>query len=225
MSSRPGFPTVWLLAPAWGLLVAVPIALRARRATRRTRARHLAASRATKVRAPGRVITRLPVPIRLRLERVRTHRTRRRQADELDRELPLILDLLQVAVSAGATPYRALELAVQWGPPTGGRALGLALHATRVGSSLSDALETTASDAPTLAPVTDVLVASDRLGAPAGPALTRLAHEVRADLRRRAEARARTLPVKLLFPLVFLVLPAFGLLTIVPALLTALSHT
>lgn len=225
MSNRPGFPTVWLLAPAWGLLVAVPIALRARRATRRTRARHLAASRATKVRAPGRVITRLPVPIRLRLERVRTHRTRRRQADELDRELPLILDLLQVAVSAGATPYRALELAVQWGPPTGGRALGLALGATRVGSSLSDALEKTAFDAPTLAPVTDVLVASDRLGAPAGPALTRLAHEVRADLRRRAEARARTLPVKLLFPLVFLVLPAFGLLTIVPALLTALSHT
>jgi pilus assembly protein TadC len=134
----------------------------------------------------------------------------------------LILDLLQVR-SAPAT-YRALELAVQWGPPTGGRALGLALGATGRGS-LSDALETTASDAPTLAPVTEVLVASDRLGAPAGPALTRLAHEVRADLRRRAEARARTLPVKLLFPLVFLVLPAFGLLTVVPALLTALSHT
>ena len=70
--------------------------------------------------------------------------------------------------------------------------------------------------------MTDVLLASDRLGAPAGPALTRLAHDVRTDLRRRAEARARTLPVKLLFPLVFLVLPAFGLLTVVPALLTAL---
>jgi tight adherence protein C len=70
-----------------------------------------------------------------------------------------------------------------------------------------------------------VLLASDRLGAPAGPALTRLAHDVRTDLRRRAEARARTLPVKLLFPLVFLVLPAFGLLTVVPALLSALSHT
>ena len=79
-------------------------------------------------------------------------------------------------------------------------------------------------EVPSLRPVTDVLLASDRLGAPAGPALTRLAHDVRADLRRRAEARARTLPVKLLFPLVFLVLPAFGLLTVVPALLTALAH-
>ena len=73
--------------------------------------------------------------------------------------------------------------------------------------------------------MTDVLLASDRLGAPAGPASTRLAHDVRADLRRRAEARARTLPVKLLFPLVFLVLPAFGLLTVVPALLSSLART
>jgi pilus assembly protein TadC len=86
-------------------------------------------------------------------------------------------------------------------------------------------LDALAGAVPSLTPLTDVLVASERLGAPAGPALTRLAHDVRADLRRQSEARARTLPVKLLFPLVFLVLPAFGLLTVVPALLTALSRT
>jgi tight adherence protein C len=137
----------------------------------------------------------------------------------------LVLDLLQVAVSAGCTPYRALELTVRWGPPAAGNAFATALDATRVGRSLRDALDALAADTPTLIPVTDVLLASDRLGAPAGPALTRLAHDVRADLRRRAEARARTLPVKLLFPLVFLVLPAFGLLTVVPALLSALART
>jgi hypothetical protein len=223
VSGMPGFPIVWLLAPAWGLLAAIPLVLRARRSTRRTRARDLAV--VVKTRSPGRVLARIPAPVRSLLAKFGARRARGRQTDTLHHELPLILDLLQVAVSAGATPYRALELAVQWGPATGGQVLGAALAATRVGSSLSDALETTAADAPALAPVTDVLVASDRLGAPAGPALTRLAHEVRADLRRRAEARARTLPVKLLFPLVFLVLPAFGLLTVVPALLTALSHT
>ena len=56
-----------------------------------------------------------------------------------------------------------------------------------------------------------------RLGAAVDDALARLAAESRRDLRRRAEARARTVPVRLLFPLVFLVLPAFGLLTVVPA--------
>ena len=36
--------------------------------------------------------------------------------------------------------------------------------------------------------------------------------------RREAEERARRLPVQLLFPLVVCVLPAFGLLAVVPLL-------
>jgi hypothetical protein len=37
-------------------------------------------------------------------------------------------------------------------------------------------------------------------------------------------ARARTVPVRLLFPLVFLVLPAFLVLTVAPVVLAAVSH-
>ncbi len=211
-----------LLALAWGALVALPIVGAARRADTQGRARKLS----SKIRPPRRRMPALlPRAVRHVLDRVVARRRGRRHAHELDRELPLVLDLLQVAVSAGCTPYRALELTVRWGPPVSGAAFGAALGATQVGSSLTDALDAVALDAPALTPVTDVLLASDRLGAPAGAALTRLAHDVRADLRRRAEARARTLPVKLLFPLVFLVLPAFGLLTVVPALLTALART
>src|SRR5436190_172863 len=60
--------------------------------------------------------------------------------------------------------------------------------------------------------------------APVGDALARLAGEERAALRRRAEAHARKVPVRLLFPLVFLVLPAFVLLTVVPGLAAGLSR-
>ena len=70
----------------------------------------------------------------------------------------------------------------------------------------------------------DALIASDRLGAPVGPQLARLAAEERAAVRRRAEAHARRVPVKLLFPLVFLVLPAFVLLTVVPGLNAGLQR-
>jgi tight adherence protein C len=212
-----------LLGLAWGLLVAVPIVGVARRATRRQRARGLAPVRAEPARRS--VARVLPAPVRRIVRPFVDRRRGLRHARVIRRELPLVLDLLQVAVSAGCTPYRALELTVRWGPSASGLAFGAALDATRVGSSLRDALDAVALDAPTLTPVTDVLLSSDRLGAPAGPALTRLAHDVRSDLRRRAEARARTLPVKLLFPLVFLVLPAFGLLTVVPALLSALERT
>ncbi len=215
--------TVVLLAVAWGVVIALPVIVAARRAGAKHRALDLGH---TKVRGDRRSWAFLmPRPLRHVVQRIVSVRHDRRDASVIGRELPLVLDLLQVAVSAGCTPYRALELTVRWGPPASGDAFATALDATRVGNSLRDALETLATDIPTLTPVTNVMLASDRLGAPAAPALTRLAHDVRADLRRRAEARARTLPVKLLFPLVFLVLPAFGLLTVVPALLSSLAHT
>jgi tight adherence protein C len=214
--------TATVLALLWGALAAAPLLVAAARTRTRSRARALSSAIPSprphrRVRVPA-VVARLARPLRDR-------RRRRQDADVLRRELPLALDLLQVAVTAGSTPYRAVELVARWGPPRTGDAFRAVLGATRVGRSLADALTTSAGTHPTLAPVVDVLGASDRLGAPAAPALTRLAQEVRADLRRRAEARARTLPVKLLFPLVFLVLPAFGLLTVVPALLGALART
>jgi pilus assembly protein TadC len=212
-----------LLALAWGAVLAFPVAGAARRAPARGRARELSVGRKRRERRVLRAF--VPDPVRSVAARFVSIRSERRRARVIGRELPLVLDLLQVAVSSGCTPYRALELTGRWGPPLCARAFGSALDATRVGSSLQEALDTLAREAPALMPVTDVLLASDQLGAPAGPALTRLAHDVRADLRRRAEARARTLPVKMLFPLVFLVLPAFGLLTVVPALLTALART
>jgi tight adherence protein C len=72
--------------------------------------------------------------------------------------------------------------------------------------------------------LSDALLASDRLGAPVGPVLARLAAEERTALRRQAEAHARRVPVRLLFPLVFLILPAFVLLTVVPGLAAGLGR-
>lgn len=210
------------LGAAWGLLAATPFACRARRRAVAARAARLAGPPAA--HRPGvRRLSRLG-PIGAVLTGRWQARGRRRSEQALARELPLVLDLLGVAVRAGCPPRRALEVTVAWGPPDAAQVLDQALAATRLGDRLTDALERLAAAYPTLAPVAAVLVAGDQLGVPAAPGLARLAAEARADLRRRAEARARALPVKLLFPLVFLVLPAFGLLTVVPALLSALSH-
>ena len=98
------------------------------------------------------------------------------------------------------------------------------LRACALGAGFSEALGEVASAAPRLRPLTDALLASDRLGAPVAPILSRLAAEERGALRRRAEAHARRVPVRLLFPLVFLVLPAFVLLTVVPGLAAGLGR-
>ena len=153
---------------------------------------------------------------------------RRRRQRAIDQrmlgELPGVLDLIGVAIGAGATPRAALDTAARWGPELTGAHLRHVTVQTNLGGSFSESLGRLRETAPLLGPVADVLIASAQLGAPAGAALARLSDETRSTLHRAAEARARTLPVKLLFPLVFLVLPAFGLLTVVPAILSALQR-
>ncbi len=135
-----------------------------------------------------------------------------------------MLDLLGVAVGAGCTPYLAVEVAVRWSPPVIAAPLEGVLRACALGVSFDVALDDAARGTAALRPLSDALLASDRLGAPVGPVLARLAAEERTALRRRAEAHARRVPVRLLFPLVFLVLPAFVLLTVVPGLAAGLGR-
>lgn len=216
---------ILLAAIGWG---AVALAL-GRKLVRRVavseRARELRPAARTRARAPGgspltggaaRLIHAAgPVGRVARGSILR--RARRRRDDQLARELPAAIDLLAVAVSAGSTPFGAVEIAARWAPPTVGRSFDAVLATCRLGASFESALGRAARRDPRLAPTTAVIATGARLGAAVDVALARLAAESRRDLRRRAETRARTVPVRLLFPLVFLVLPAFGLLTVVPA--------
>ena len=98
------------------------------------------------------------------------------------------------------------------------------MRSCALGLDFEHALEAVARARPRLRPLADALLATDRLGVPVGPVLARLAEEDRTALRRAAEAHARRIPVRLLFPLVFLVLPAFVLLTVVPGLAAGLGR-
>ena len=221
----------WALGAAWGAALALPIACRAARVGVAARALVLAVHTRTEsrrqVRAPR--ITAWweargdGVVVRV----VRSMRTRRRARGagaELARELPVALDLLGVAVGAGCTPYLAVEVAARWSPEPLAAAFDQIIRSCRLGLDFESALEATARGAPRLRPLADALLTTERLGVPVGPVLARLAEEDRTALRRAAEAHARRIPVRLLFPLVFLVLPAFVLLTVVPGLAAGLGR-
>ena len=139
------------------------------------------------------------------------------------RQVADAVDLVGVGVAAGHTPYLAVQLGARWSPPLVARDLEAAVRACTIGQSFDDALREMGRHSPHARPC-DTLRTSARLGSPAAPALARLASEVRADLRRRAEARARTVPVRLCFPLVGCILPAFALLTVVPAVVAGISR-
>jgi Flp pilus assembly protein TadB len=134
------------------------------------------------------------------------------------------VDLVGVAIGAGCTTYQAVVAAARWSPRRISAVLSDIERRVTVGLSLDAALQQAGALTPPVSRLTEALRTSARLGSPALASLTRLAHEIRADVRRRAEARARTVPVRLLFPLVFCILPAFALLTVVPVFFDGIAH-
>jgi len=220
---------LWLVGLAWGALAAAPLAVRARRQCVDLRLRPLQPARDVPARTAPQLLQRVLAPLSAGvvgrvLAGARARRRAGRDAAAIGAELPVTLDLLGVAVGAGCTPYLAVDMAARWALPGLASRLAAVQDGCALGATFADALDDLAASAPPLRPLADALLASDRLGAPVGPALARLAAEQRAEQRRHAEANARRVPVRLLFPLVFVVLPAFGLLTVIPTLLAGFSR-
>lgn len=148
-------------------------------------------------------------------------RVRRRRA-EADREVPVLLDLLAVATSAGLPPQLALRRAVEAAEGPLAEELSVALRASDLGGRWREELSRAAGrlGLPDLDRLVGSLTRSEALGSSLEEEIARLAADVREARRAAATERARAAPVKMLFPLVFLVLPAFLLLTVAPVLLT-----
>ncbi len=137
--------------------------------------------------------------------------------------LPDVVDLYGVAIRAGLTVALATEhVAGEVGEPFAA-ALGQVRRAVATGARWADELEGLGSLGPEVRPLAGALAASERFGSPLADQLVLLSADARGVRRRAAEGAARRLPVKLLFPLVLCMLPAFALITVVPLLVGALG--
>lgn len=137
--------------------------------------------------------------------------------------LPEAADLLALSVAGGLTVPLAVAAAGRWAADPVGAAFREAARRISLGTATADVVaELPGWLGEPVRPMVAALLASERYGIPLGDALDRVAREARLDRRRRAEERARRIPVLLLFPLVLCVLPAFGFLTVVPLLVGSL---
>lgn len=138
-------------------------------------------------------------------------------------DLPEVVDLIALALAAGLNVPLAVEAVGRRGTGPLAQEMARVAHDASRGRRLADALDDLAlrCGEPTR-PLMSLLASGERYGVPLVQSLDRLAADVRAAQRRRAEEAARRLPVKMLFPLVACILPAFALLTLGPLLLTSL---
>jgi tight adherence protein C len=137
-------------------------------------------------------------------------------------EVPQLLDLLAAGSTAGLSAELSFRQAVEC--LRGPLADDLAGVVRRVDLGAPWRTEmagyVAASGDRDLARTMTVLARSETLGVSLRDATRELAVSVREAHRAELLERARSAPVKMLFPLVFLILPAFLLLTVVPVLIT-----
>lgn len=156
------------------------------------------------------------------LPRVRQARCVARHERSVLQRMPEAVDLLRLAVSAGLTVPQALELVGDHTPPPVGPACAGAASSIIDGRRTVESLGAVRALGSWGERLADALTASVRTGAPLSPTLDRLGAELRDVRRREGEQRARRVPVLQIFPLVLCILPAFGLMTVVPLVVVSL---
>lgn len=153
---------------------------------------------------------------------------KRRRRREIFEAFPEALDLMVVCVEAGL----ALDAAIAKVAAEMGRSspeLGDELHLTtlelRAGVTREAALRNLAArtGVEDIDALVAMLIQSDRFGTSVAESLRIHADGMRTKRMLRAEEAAQKLPVKLVFPVVFLIFPSLFLVLLGPAILTVLK--
>jgi tight adherence protein C len=155
-----------------------------------------------------------------RLPMVVVQRRAAARHEQIDRDLPELIDLLVVSVEAGVGLGGALQMiATRMTGPLGDE-LRLMLQEQSMGlsndQSLGKMLER--CETPAVRSFVRSLQQGERLGVSIGSILRGLAVEMRTRRRQAAEERAQKAPIKILFPLVFLIFPAMFIVLLGPAI-------
>jgi tight adherence protein C len=149
-----------------------------------------------------------------------SHAGQKRQ-EKIQLHLPDTLDMLTLCVEAGLGFDAAL---VQVATGTRGplaREVARALHEMQMGKRRSEALRALAERTSVLElrTIAIAVVQATELGIPIADVLREQSRDMRVRRRQRAEEKARKVPVKILFPLIFCLFPALFIVILGPGVL------
>ena len=134
-----------------------------------------------------------------------------KRESSIRRELPMIIDLLNLCVSGGMDFMLAVNRVVKDLRPSDlTKELGEVYRQTQMGKSRSEALRNLAArvDMQEMHSFARTLIQADRMGSSIAEALRIQSEEIKTKRFQRGEAMALKAPIKLLFPLFFFILPA-----------------
>jgi tight adherence protein C len=152
-------------------------------------------------------------------------RRSRTRLEEIDYQMPELIDLLVTTVEAGLGLSASLQMAASRLQGPLGDELRLALAEQDMGLSTEDALRNMLerADTPGVRSLVRSLMQGTTLGVSVGKIMRDLADESRKRRRHKAEERAQKAPTKILFPLVLLIFPAMFVVLLGPAVIEVMQ--
>jgi tight adherence protein C len=141
------------------------------------------------------------------------------RANQMRKDLPDSLDLLTISVEAGLAFDAAMaQVARQTEGPLAEEFFRV-LQEMQIGLGRTDAFRAMAerTDVDDVKTFVTALVQADAFGIPIANVLRIQAKEMRLKRSQRAEEQAQKVPVKILFPLIFCILPTLFIVVIGPA--------
>jgi tight adherence protein C len=146
------------------------------------------------------------------------NRRARERTGAIDYELPELIDLLVVTLEAGLSFIASLQMAAERLAGPLGVELRITLQEQRMGLTTHEALKgmLARADTPGMRTFVRSVLQGETLGTSTGQIMRNLALEMRKRRRSTAEERAQKAPIKILFPLVFLIFPAMFIVLLGP---------
>jgi tight adherence protein C len=144
----------------------------------------------------------------------------RRRLGQIDYDLPELIDVLVVTVEAGLGFSGSLQVAAERLEGPLGDELRLTLQEQSMGLSTTEALQNMLlrAETPAMRSFVRSIVQGETLGVSIGEIMRNLATEMRKRRRADAVERAQKAPIKILFPLIFLIFPAMFVILLGPAI-------
>ncbi|MEM7035283.1 MAG: type II secretion system F family protein, partial [Chloroflexota bacterium] len=146
--------------------------------------------------------------------------TRNRQT-EIVKSLPDALDLLTIAVEAGMGFDGAIQKVSEKWDNELSKGFGKSIQEMRLGVPRRDALRRMdeTMGVPDITTFVAAIIQAETLGVSMAKILRIQSEQMRTKRRQRAEEQANKAPIKMLFPMVFLIFPALFIILLGPAVL------
>jgi tight adherence protein C len=148
------------------------------------------------------------------------------RSQRVGRELPDALDLLTISVESGLAFDAGLAQVARRTTGPLAQEFFRVLQEMQIGTGRVQAMRALAerTDVPELKSFVGAMIQADAFGIPVSSVLRVQAKEMRVKRSQRAEELAQKVPVKILFPLIFCIMPCLFLVVMGPAVITVVQN-